>query len=55
MRQLVSAIEIVISGSRFLMVPFLLGLLVGLGALLYTFVTKLLTFIALVRSGHSPR
>ena len=43
------AIEMVILQSRWLVAPFLLGLIVGLGALLYTFVLKLAAFLPQVR------
>jgi uncharacterized protein (TIGR00645 family) len=43
------AIEMVILQSRWLVAPFLLGLIVGLGALLYTFLLKLADFVTRVR------
>ncbi len=42
------AIETIILQSRWLLAPFLLGLIAGLVALLYTFVKKLAGFITLV-------
>jgi uncharacterized protein (TIGR00645 family) len=42
-------IEAVIFNSRWLVAPFLLGLIVGLAALLYTFVVKLADFVLQVR------
>ena len=38
-------IEAIIVNSRWLVAPFLLGLIVGLAALIYKFVLKLLEFI----------
>jgi len=43
------AVETVILESRWLVAPFLLGLVVGLGALVYVFALKLLTFVGDVR------
>ncbi len=37
--------------SRWLAAPFLLGLVIGLAALLYTFSFKLLAFLTLVQTG----
>jgi len=45
------SIEMVILLSRWLLVPFLLGLIIGLGALLYTFITKLVAFMMLVSTA----
>jgi len=45
------AIETVILQSRWLVAPFLLGLIIGLAALLYTFVIKLIAFMTLVRNA----
>jgi uncharacterized protein (TIGR00645 family) len=45
------AIETIILQSRWLLAPFLLGLVVGLAALLYTFVLKLVAFVQLVRTA----
>ena len=45
------AIETVVVQSRWLATPFLLGLVVGLAALLCTFALKLVSFFALVRIG----
>jgi uncharacterized protein (TIGR00645 family) len=42
------AIELVILQSRWLLAPFLLGLIVGLAALLYTFLVKLAGYVTLV-------
>jgi len=41
-----SAVEALVVYSRWLVAPFLIGLIVGLVALLFTFVVKLLAFIA---------
>lgn len=51
MKRIGHAIELVISQSRWLIVPFLLGLVIGLGALAYTFVLKLAAFLSLVGSA----
>jgi uncharacterized protein (TIGR00645 family) len=44
------AIEIIILQSRWLLAPFLLGLITGLAALLYTFIIKVFAFLMLVRT-----
>lgn len=51
MNRIGHAIEMVISQSRWLILPFLIGLVVGLGALAITFVFKLIGFLSLVRSA----
>jgi uncharacterized protein (TIGR00645 family) len=51
MIRLQRAIETIIFGSRWLAVPFLLGLIVGLAALLYKFVIKLVGFLAQVTAA----
>ena len=48
MNRIARAIETIILGSRWLVAPFLLGLIIGLGALLYTFIVKLIGFVATV-------
>ena len=48
MNRIAHAIERVILGSRWLVAPFLIGLIIGLGALLYTFIVKLIGFVATV-------
>ena len=48
MNRIARAIETVILGSRWLVAPFLIGLIIGLGALLYTFIIKLIGFVATV-------
>jgi uncharacterized protein (TIGR00645 family) len=45
------AIETAIVQSRWLAAPFLLGLIVGLAALLYTFAIKLAAFLTLAKTG----
>ena len=45
------AIETVVSQSRWLAVPFLLGLVIGLGGLVYTFVLKVAAFLSLVQTA----
>jgi uncharacterized protein (TIGR00645 family) len=51
MNRLERAIETAIVQSRWLAAPFLLGLIVGLAALLYTFAMKLAAFLALAMTG----
>ncbi len=46
MNRLAHAIELIISQSRWLIAPFLVGLVVGLGALAYKFVLKLVGFLS---------
>ncbi len=48
MNRLAHAIELIISQSRWLVVPFLIGLVVGLGALAYKFIFKLGAFLSVV-------
>jgi len=48
MNRIARAIERIILGSRWLVAPFLIGLIIGLGALLYTFIVKLIGFVATV-------
>lgn len=48
MSQIERAIETIIVESRWLAAPFLLGLVIGLAALLYTFALKLIAFLGLV-------
>lgn len=45
MNRIGRVIEIVVFQSRWLVAPFLLGLILGLGALVYTFVFKLAAFV----------
>jgi uncharacterized protein (TIGR00645 family) len=49
MGRIVGAIETVVRLSRWLVAPFLLGLIVGLATLLYAFVVKLADFVVHVR------
>ncbi len=51
MHRIGRSIEMVILLSRWLVVPFLLGLIIGLAALLYTFIIKLIAFMTLVRTA----
>ncbi len=44
-------IETIILQSRWLAAPFLLGLIVGLGALVFTFLFKLIAFVKLAQTG----
>jgi uncharacterized protein (TIGR00645 family) len=51
MNRIGRAVELIIQKSRWLMAPFLLGLIAGLVALLYTFVLKLIAFMVTVPSA----
>jgi uncharacterized protein (TIGR00645 family) len=45
MNWLLRAVEVVIFNSRWLLAPFLLGMVVGLAAILYTFIVKLVELL----------
>jgi len=47
------AIEVVILQSRWLLAPFLVGLIIGLAALLYTFLVRLVAYLALVGTASA--
>jgi len=49
MNRIGRAIEMIVLHGRWLVTPFLLGLIVGLGALLYTFVIKLVNFLTRIQ------
>ena len=49
MNRIGRAIEMIVLHGRWLVTPFLLGLIVGLGALLYTFVIKLVNFLTQIQ------
>ncbi len=51
MNRLAHAIELIISESRWLIVPFLIGMVVGLGALAYAFVLKLAAFLSSIATA----
>jgi uncharacterized protein (TIGR00645 family) len=51
MNRVERAIETVVFNSRWLVVPFLLGLIVGLAAVVYKFVLKLVDFIIQIPSA----
>jgi uncharacterized protein (TIGR00645 family) len=51
MNRIERAIEAIVFNSRWLVAPFLLGLIVGLAALLYAFVVKLGEFVLHVRGA----
>ena len=51
MTRIKSLVEAIIVNSRWLVAPFLLGLIVGLAALIYKFVLKLLEFITELHSA----
>jgi uncharacterized protein (TIGR00645 family) len=46
-------IEAIVFGSRFLIIPFLLGLIVGLAALVYKFAAKLYDYVLHIGAGES--
>ena len=46
-------VGVVVINSRWLLAPFLLGLIVGLAALLYKFVVRLLDYIVLPTGGDT--
>ncbi len=49
MKSITHWIELIVFSSRWLVAPFLFGLIVGLAALLYKFVAKLIDFVVQVR------
>lgn len=51
MDRIARAIETIVRNSRWLLAPFLLGLVVGLAALLYAFIVKLGEFVLHVRGA----
>jgi uncharacterized protein (TIGR00645 family) len=51
MKSIARSIELVIFSSRWLVAPFLFGLIVGLAALLFKFVVKLTDFVIQVRTA----
>jgi uncharacterized protein (TIGR00645 family) len=51
MKSIARSIELVIFSSRWLVAPFLFGLIVGLAALLFKFVVKLTDFVVQVRTA----
>jgi uncharacterized protein (TIGR00645 family) len=53
MNAIVRFIETVVFASRFLIIPFLLGLIVGLAALIFKFGLKLFDFVLHVSAGES--
>jgi uncharacterized protein (TIGR00645 family) len=53
MNPIVRLIESIVFGSRFLIVPFLFGLIVGLAALIYKFAAKLVEFVVHVSAGEA--
>ena len=53
MRQLLRVVEAIVVNSRWLLAPFLLGLIVALAALLYTFLGKLAALVWQVRNATS--
>jgi uncharacterized protein (TIGR00645 family) len=53
MNYVVRLIESIVFGSRFLIIPFLLGLIVGLAALIYKFGVKLFDYVLHISAGES--
>jgi uncharacterized protein (TIGR00645 family) len=53
MNHIVRVIESIVYGSRFLIIPFLLGLIVGLAALIFKFGAKLYDFVLHIGAGQS--
>jgi uncharacterized protein (TIGR00645 family) len=53
MNHIVRFVESIVFGSRFLIVPFLLGLIVGLAALIFKFGVKLYGFVLHISAGES--
>src|ERR1700680_2593156 len=52
MRRIARVFEAIVFASRWLVTPFLLGLIVALAALLYKFVVKLADFVVQVRGAE---
>jgi uncharacterized protein (TIGR00645 family) len=53
MNQIARWIKLVVFSSRWLVVPFLLGLMVGLAALIFKFVLKLVEFVLHIQAADS--
>ncbi len=53
MNHIVRLIETIVFASRFLIIPFLLGLIVGLAALIFKFGVKLFSFVLHISAGES--
>jgi uncharacterized protein (TIGR00645 family) len=53
MNHIIRLIESIVFGSRFLIIPFLLGLIVGLAALIFKFGAKLVAFVLHISAGES--
>jgi uncharacterized protein (TIGR00645 family) len=53
MKSIARWIELIVFSSRWLVVPFLFGLIVGLAALLFKFAVKLADFVVQVRAAES--
>src|SRR4030081_1066827 len=52
MQRVARVLEAIVFASRWLVAPFLLGLIVGLAALLYKFILKLADFVVQVRGAE---
>jgi uncharacterized protein (TIGR00645 family) len=55
MNQIARIIELIVFGSRWLVVPFLFGLIVGLAALIFKFGVKLVDFVLNVPAADSTQ
>jgi uncharacterized protein (TIGR00645 family) len=53
MNHIIRLIESIVFGSRFLIIPFLLGLILGLAALIFKFAAKLYSFVLHITAGES--
>jgi uncharacterized protein (TIGR00645 family) len=53
MNHIIRLIESIVFGSRFLIIPFLFGLIVGLAALIFKFGAKLYEFVLHISAGES--
>jgi uncharacterized protein (TIGR00645 family) len=52
MKSIARWIELIVFSSRWLVMPFLFGLIVGLAALLFKFIVKLADFVVQVRAAE---
>jgi uncharacterized protein (TIGR00645 family) len=53
MNNIVRVVETIVFGSRYLIIPFLLGLIAGLAALIVKFAAKLYEFVLHISAGQS--
>jgi uncharacterized protein (TIGR00645 family) len=54
MRRLQAIVETIVFSSRWLVVPFLIGLILGLAALVYKFLLKVVEFVRNMPTAHPP-